>query len=161
MLNVNHCIVAAVVHACHQRPLLHQQKISSHSDTFTCRYLNWCSHAKFSVLWHLHAHKLTWGHSCSALWIWGSAWQGDRLPARTAPVWFLRWNWTCQTWPGRTVGVSWCCFHHLGEQKRRGLINLQWNEMKAGAFFLWKLWLNCIREHFYSALTGIINVWRK
>lgn len=38
--------------SCHQRLLLHQQTISSHSDTdtFACTYLNWCSHAKFSVL---------------------------------------------------------------------------------------------------------------
>lgn len=58
---------------------------------------------------------LTWGHRCSALWIWGSAWRRSRLPAHTAPGWCLQWSWTCQTWPGRTL--SWCYFHHLEGKK--------------------------------------------
>lgn len=91
-------------------------------------------------------HKLTWGHSCSALWIWGSAWRRSRPPADTAPVWCLRWSWTCQTWPGRTLGMSWCCFHHLKGKKRNSLMG---NYMKAAwdgkrrdsvIFFLRKHW---------------------
>lgn len=80
----------------------------THSDTDTCTtdtvMLN-------SLLSNTYVHRLTWGHSCSALWIWGSAWQRSRLPAGIAPVWCLQWNWTCQTWPGRTQGMSY--FHHL------------------------------------------------
>lgn len=80
----------------------------THSDTDTCTtdtvMLN-------SLLSNTYVHRLTWGHSCSALWISRSAWQRSRLPADIAPIWCLQWNWTCQTWPGRTQGTSY--FHHL------------------------------------------------
>lgn len=73
------------------------------ADTFVLNAL--CSNT--------YMHTLTWGHSCSAPWIWESAWQRSRLPADIAPVWCLQWNWTCQTWPGRILRMSCCCFHHL------------------------------------------------
>lgn len=80
----------AVDTTCHQGVLLHQQP-------FVC--------------------TLTWGHSCFALWIWETARQGVLPPAHTAPEWCLQWSWTCQTWPGRTQGVSWFYLHHLERVK--------------------------------------------
>lgn len=66
-----------------------------------------------------YMHKLTWGRSCSALWIWGSAWRRSRLPADTVRVWCRLWSWTCRTWPGITRRMSrCCCYRHLEGKDR-------------------------------------------
>ena len=121
-------------------------------------------------------HILTWGHSCSALWIWGNAWRRSRPPAGTAPGRCHQWNWTCQTWPGRTLETSYC--HHLQTEGRfngfTGVIGENCKKGREGgeqsvsgyekALDWWEgvsEFMNGIRGTFYSAPSGNIGLTQK